>query len=80
MLTKVILGRHILATYWPWRERSEQKDLDIQGRWNCLLGLKERRQKVAMGFSEHSDELQEIRFVLARLEQPPESKKKRLGF
>ncbi len=47
-------------------------------------GLKERlrmlEQKVAKGFSEHADELQEIRFVLAKLEQPPESNKRRLGF
>ena len=36
--------------------------------------------RVASGFSEHAEELQEIRFVLAKLEQPPVSKKKRLGF
>jgi len=37
-------------------------------------------KKVAKGFSEHAEELQEIRFVLAKLEQPPEIKKRRLGF
>ncbi len=37
-------------------------------------------QRVARGFSEHAEELQEIRFLLAKLEQPPESKKRRIGF
>ncbi|MFN5064196.1 MAG: hypothetical protein ACK5GN_15285 [Pseudomonadota bacterium] len=37
-------------------------------------------QRVARGFSEHAEELQEIRFLLAKLEQPPETKKIRLGF
>lgn len=37
-------------------------------------------QRVARGFSEHAEELQELRFLLAKLEQPPESKKRRLGF
>ncbi len=37
-------------------------------------------QRVARGFSEHAEELQEIRFLLAKLEQPSESKKRRLGF
>ena len=37
-------------------------------------------QRVARGFSEHAEELQEIRFLLAKLEHPPESKKRRLGF
>ena len=37
-------------------------------------------QKVAKGFSEHAEELQEIRFILVKLEQPPETKKRRLGF
>jgi hypothetical protein len=37
-------------------------------------------QRVARGFSEHAEELQEIRFLLAKLEQPPETKKRRLGF
>ena len=42
--------------------------------------LQELEQKVAKGFTEHADELQEIRFVLAKLEQPPEIKKRRIGF
>ncbi|NDC37278.1 MAG: ORF6N domain-containing protein [Proteobacteria bacterium] len=42
--------------------------------------LQELEQKVAKGFAEHADELQEIRFVLAKLEQPPEIKKGRIGF
>ena len=37
-------------------------------------------QKVAKGFADHADELQEIRFVLAKLEQPPESTKRKIGF
>jgi hypothetical protein len=37
-------------------------------------------QKVAKGFSEHAEELQEIRFALAKLEQPPIAKKRRIGF
>ena len=37
-------------------------------------------QKVAKGFSEHADELQEIRFLISQLELPPEPKKRRLGF
>lgn len=37
-------------------------------------------QRVARGFTEHAEELQEIRFLLAKLEQPPESKKRRIGF
>jgi hypothetical protein len=37
-------------------------------------------QRVAKGFSEHAEELQEIRFALAQLEQPPEPRKRRLGF
>ena len=37
-------------------------------------------QKVAKGFSEHADELQEIRFLISQLEHPPEPKKRKLGF
>lgn len=37
-------------------------------------------QKIAKGFAEHADELQEIRFALAKLEQPPELKKGKIGF
>ena len=37
-------------------------------------------QRVANGFSQHAEELQEIRFVLAKLENPPESKQRRLRF
>jgi len=48
------------------------------------LDLKRRveilEQRVARGFSEHADELQELRFVLQKLEQPPETKKRKLGF
>ena len=37
-------------------------------------------EKVARGFAEHGDELQEIRFLLAKFEQPEETKKRRIGF
>jgi hypothetical protein len=37
-------------------------------------------QRVAKGFSEHEEELREIRFTIARLEQAPEPKKRKLGF
>jgi hypothetical protein len=37
-------------------------------------------QRVAKEFSEHAEELQEIIFVLAKLEQQPETKKRRIGF
>ena len=43
--------------------------------------LQTLEQRVAKGFSEHAEELQEIRFLIAQLEQPPvPPKKKRLGF
>ena len=50
----------------------EHTDLEIR--------LQMLEQRVAKGFSEHAEELQEIRFVLAKLEQPPETKKRRIGF
>lgn len=47
-------------------------------------GLKRRlsmlEQKVAKGFSEHSEELLDIRFLISRLEQPQEPKKRKIGF
>ena len=51
-----------------------QEHTDLKTRLQML------EKKVAKGFSEHAEELQEIRFVLAKLEQPPEIKKRRLGF
>lgn len=51
-----------------------QEHSDLKARLQML----ERR--VAKGFSEHAEELQEIRFVLEKLEQQPETKKRRLGF
>ena len=42
-----------------------------------LYSLEER---VARGFSDHADELLEIRFLIAQLEQPPEIKKRKIGF
>lgn len=37
-------------------------------------------QRVAKGFSEHAEELLEIRFAIAQLEQQPEVKKGKIGF
>jgi hypothetical protein len=42
--------------------------------------LQSLEQMVAKGFSEHAEELQEIRFTIAQLEQPIETKKGKLGF
>ena len=51
-----------------------QEHSDLKKRLQML------EERVARGLSEHSEELQEIRFMLAKLEQPPETKKRRLGF
>jgi len=51
-----------------------QEHADLKTRLQML------RKKVAKGFWEHVDELQEIRFVPAKLKKLPEIKKKRLGF
>ena len=51
-----------------------QEHSDLKARLQML------EQKVAKGFSEHAQELQEIRFTLAKLEQPPETKKRSIGF
>ena len=37
-------------------------------------------QRVAKGFSEHAEELREIRFAIAKFEQQPEVKKRKIGF
>lgn len=42
--------------------------------------LQALEQRVAKGFAEHSEELQEIRFLIAQLEQTPTTKKGKLGF
>ena len=42
--------------------------------------LQSLEQRVAKGFSHFEDELQEIRFIISRLEQPPEPKKRKIGF
>ena len=46
--------------------------------------LKRRLQdieiRLAKGFAAHEEELQELRFLIAQLEQPPEVKKSRIGF
>lgn len=42
--------------------------------------LIEIERRVAKGFADHEQELQEIRFPIAKLEQPIEPKPKRIGF
>jgi uncharacterized coiled-coil protein SlyX len=46
--------------------------------------LKQRLEKLevrlARGFAEHEQELQEIRFLIAQLEQPIDVKKRKIGF
>ena len=42
--------------------------------------LQALEQRVARGFTEHEDELQEIRFLIAQLEHQPETKKRKIGF
>ncbi len=37
-------------------------------------------QRFMKGFAQHEEELREIRFLIAKLEQPPEPKKRRIGF
>ena len=51
-----------------------QEHADLKRRLQTL------EQRVAKGFSEHAEELQEIRFMIAQLEQPIETKKGKLGF
>jgi hypothetical protein len=51
-----------------------QEHADLKARLQML------EQRVANGFSEHAEELREIRFALAKLEEPPEPRKRRLGF
>lgn len=42
--------------------------------------LYEIERRLAQGFAQHEQELQEIRFLIAQLEKPADSKKGRLGF
>ena len=42
--------------------------------------LQEIESRLAKGFAAHEHELQEIRFLISKLEQPIEPKKKRIGF
>ena len=51
-----------------------QEHSDLKKRLQML------EERVARGLSEHSEELHEIRFMLAKLEQPPDTRKRRLGF
>jgi hypothetical protein len=37
-------------------------------------------QRVAKGFTDHAEELQEIRFLLAKFEEPQQSTKQKIGF
>jgi ORF6N domain len=50
-----------------------QEHVDLKRR---LLALE---QRVVQGVSEHAEELQEVRFMIAQLEQPIESRKGQLG-
>ncbi len=51
-----------------------QEHTDLKRRLQVL------EQRVSKGFSEHYEELQEIRFVISQLEKPIETKKRKLGF
>jgi hypothetical protein len=42
--------------------------------------LQDIEKRLAQGFAQHEEELQEIRFLLAQLEKPVEQKKRRVGF
>ena len=42
--------------------------------------LQDVERRLTQGFSQHEHELQEIRFMIAQLEKPAETKKRRLGF
>lgn len=42
--------------------------------------LQEIESRLAKGFAAHEQELQEIRFLISKLEQPIEPKKRRIGF
>jgi hypothetical protein len=42
--------------------------------------LHDIEKRLAQGFAEHEQELQEIRFLIAQLEKPTEQKKRRIGF
>lgn len=42
--------------------------------------LLEIERRLAHGFAQHEEELQEIRFLISQLEKPLESPKRRIGF
>jgi len=42
--------------------------------------LQALEQRVAKGFADHEDELREVRFLIARLEQPLDTTRKKIGF
>ena len=42
--------------------------------------LHEVERRLSQGFSQHEQELQKIRFMIARLKKPVKTKKRRLGF
>lgn len=50
----------------------EQKDLKKH--------LKKLENQIAKRFTEHEEELREIRFLIQKLEEPPERKKRPIGF
>ena len=42
--------------------------------------LQEIERRIAKGFSDHEQELQEIRFLISQLEEPVEQTKRKIGF
>jgi hypothetical protein len=52
----------------------------IQEHSDLKKRLHEIETRLAKGFAAHEQELQEIRFLISRLEQPIESSKRRIGF
>lgn len=42
--------------------------------------LQEIERRLSQGFAQHEQELQEIRFLISKLENPVELKKRRIGF
>ena len=42
--------------------------------------LQDLEQRLTKGFAAHAEELREIRFLISKLELPPETKKRKIGF
>ncbi len=52
----------------------------IHGHGDLKKRLQEIESRLAKGFSEHEQELREIRFLISQLEQPIQGHKRRIGF